>query len=366
MTDNAKSEFYSEDELQLLKAVETVTLEFNRQAALSGEPTDALEDVIGRFSERSLIDLSHLFGTRRHFKNMTREETIATLAEALCDSDNMAGLLQVMPTDARITFERGVRDELADDALVANEVAERLQGMAFMAMFVVDGKVRYVVPREIKTAYEATVTPEFTALLERNDLVSDLLVAAANLYGIVHYDDMVDLVNGYLDEAISEADFYELVQKGVQLDEGYFLTKDDNIVCSSLEEWSDAEIDELALTAKAVPRYKPSKENLLKHVRWTYFEPSEQADSLEMTLNVTFPGNPPIGADALMSIQDLVQQGAQLDEIEDTLEYEFGLPLRDDPDKYAPIIDEIVDLANVTRMWTLNGHTPKEMQGFSN
>ena len=363
MADRAKSEFYTEDELAAFELLQARALELNKRSALPGAPTSSLSEVIERFDVRAFIDLSHLFGMRNRFSKMPKSEAAAAIAADLSDPESLSGLLAELPTADRKVFEEAIAGHLSDDVPVSNDIAVALQLMGLVAMFNVDDHVRYVVPDQIRRAYSQVATASFTALMKRNDTVSDMIVAAVNLYGTIGFYDMLGLAEHYLDTSLGEGDFYELVEKGIDYGEGFYLTKNDFITSTSLSDWPEEDIRALAQEAGTHPRYRPAKDIFLRYVYWEYFDPTPEADSLEMLFNVYFPRKPQLGAEAVLSVQDLAQQGADMDEITDALEDEFEVFLRDDPSRFDPVVKGIIEVANTTRMWLLNGHTPRELAG---
>lgn len=357
-----RNEFFSKDEQQAFDTMREIVVTHNKRIALPGEPTDSLMEALMRFDDRSFSDLCAHYGNRIFYSKLDRETALGAIVKDLLDHDYFTSLLLSLDTASRNVLVKIAAGKVEANAFVDPSVARQLKTTGLAMPFIENDSLIFIVPKQIKQVLRECTTYDLEARLARNDNVSDYIVASMNLYGLILLGDLLDIINSQCGYELTEIELYELAKKGESFDEGYFLDDSDFIACEALEEWSNAELYSLAGQTETIPRYVPDKAVFLKHASSYYFEPTMEADMLEMNFNVYFPSTPPLGEEALLTVQDLSRQGGDLDEVLDVLFDDFGIDLELIPDDEDLIEQSIIDVMVNTRTWIANGNTLSELE----
>ncbi|HZK70224.1 MAG TPA: SEC-C metal-binding domain-containing protein [Clostridia bacterium] len=182
------------------------------------------------------------------------------------------------------------------------------------------------------------------------------------MYGIISHNDFLDLFNSQNAFETTLSGMFFILNKLIDLDPGYCLYEE-FIVNDEFEEDDFKDVYPLYDIIKSKPRYTLSKEEFLKYADYDYFEKTSQLVNLENYINKYLTNDTEKALDITEYIQYLCAQKAELQEITDTLQsYDIVLKDMKQVQEFTRHISEVM---NNTRLWSNNGHTPKELSGKS-
>ena len=190
----------------------------------------------------------------------------------------------------------------------------------------------------------------------KNNLILDYIRAATQLYGAIPEDKIVEIYNMQNEDMITvnDLDRYQHVENE------FFKYFDGHFVHECLLLHNDPEpFYELLMQKEGKPYYIPSKDKLLKHADPNYVERTKEYERLKNYIISNFIKDP-VAADALcediqlicsleFSIRDIFYEFERRD-----IAFESEKQIND-------LLKLIMNLANNTRIWENNGHTPDEL-----
>jgi hypothetical protein len=181
--------------------------------------------------------------------------------------------------------------------------------------------------------------------------------AMINLYGIIHREKVVEIINMQNDYQISLDDL-RLIEEDERTRniETYIGIKDEYFVSASIMVLE--KLDEVMKQKADKPYYNPEKEELLKYADITYFEVNEQFEAVRQFFRKRFWRKSK--ADELAREVKLYCKSA-----DSLANIGYLFENRDLKIKYEKDVNElmglIMELANNTRVPENNGFTPNEM-----
>lgn len=188
--------------------------------------------------------------------------------------------------------------------------------------------------------------------------VVDYVLALTHLYGIVHQDQVVDIYNQQNDDKIDRRVFEGISQESLL--QGFVGTKEDYFVHETIIEYRDFS-EELA-KRKGKPYYIPERQELLNYVDDYYVDyPQAYYQLLDYAVKNIFNGNERKAEIAVSNIQGICQYDFSAGSALEEFERQGAGPK--DHQQMAEVVELIIDLANNTRIWDNNGHTPHELSG---
>lgn len=196
--------------------------------------------------------------------------------------------------------------------------------------------------------------------MEMNRLL-DYIIALTHLYGLVHKDKAAEIFN-LQNETKVEAEAInnimnnppkDLAKNFVEIDGEYF-------VHESIMEFDD--LNELLRQRKGKPFYIPEQEELLKYKDETYFEVTKQYQTLlsYVTRNI-FDGDETAAEMLCEDIQGICRFDFSVQEIFEVINTSDVVFESDK--QVSELMQLVMELANHTRIWENNGHTPDEIFG---
>ena len=193
--------------------------------------------------------------------------------------------------------------------------------------------------------------------------ITEYIISLTHLYGLVHKDKVVEIYNMQNEEKIEKIDTVKLKADDIsiyitELDENFVEIFNDYFVHETIMQFD--EFYEELINRKDKPFYIPSQEVLLKYKDDNYFEINKEYDSLlNYVTKHLFAGNE---LKAEMLVEDI--QGyclrdfspRQIFDLFNVRDVSF-----DDEDQVNEVLKLVMELANNTRTWENNGHTPNEI-----
>ncbi|MGI6469733.1 MAG: hypothetical protein GXZ09_10570 [Syntrophomonadaceae bacterium] len=187
----------------------------------------------------------------------------------------------------------------------------------------------------------------------------DYIISLTNLYGLVHKDKVLEIFNLQNEEKIDIEALNSIMRNSpADLAKNFVEINGDYFVHDTIIEFD--EFDEQLKQRKGKPFYIPPQDELLKYKDDAYFEVSEQYKRLLSYLTENIFDGDELAAEMLCEdIQSICQFGFSIQEIIDEFNIR-GVDFKSEK-QFNKVIQLIVDLANNTRIWENNGHTPKEI-----
>lgn len=192
-----------------------------------------------------------------------------------------------------------------------------------------------------------------------NKQLSQYIIALTNLYGLVHKEKVLEIYNKQNEEPITlgNVDYYLKIANG-ELERDFVYTYQDHFVHESILMFDEFDLVQAKKANK--PYYVPSQKELLRYSKSSYFEKNQQYKALLAYVKKNF--FPQDHQKARWLCED-VHLTSQLNlNIQATLNEftERGVSF-ESFDQVNELLALIMDMANNTRIWENNGHTPNEI-----
>ena len=190
-------------------------------------------------------------------------------------------------------------------------------------------------------------------------LVADYIVSLTNLYGIVHMEKVVEIYNMQNDDKIDVSIVEEIAEDCHQeLNEQFSFREDPYFVHESIVRFDEFDLELAKKDGK--PFYIPQKSELLKYKDEFYFEKTKEFKALFRYVLTHFTKGNKLMAEELC---EDIQLSCQIDSSPSNIFQEFtrrDIVFEDDK-QVSDVMDLVINLANNTRIWDNNGHTPQEI-----
>ena len=357
---------------------------------IEGEPVDDLRAILRQLDEEDLRFTIDMLDLRNIDSDaLSGEDLVEQTANTLCSLATHEEILINMNPTFREEYlrimEKG-RYTVAEDVTPSNpadhaqftSVIGAAAAMSVAFAFAHDGLTTFVIPDEVRHAFNRAVEGGILDFCEEVDLVHEYLFAATNLYGAIAVEDLANIMmkldpqvfaekRGTLDHILRIVEFDDVLP--------YFEAEDEEaeeagkgIVANSLFEESGGLGRELACDlvrfARQVPRFLPTRATLLKYACPDYFEPNFEVELLTELLEGFFPGQADVCAQAISFVQSAAREGIKEDVIIETLAQDIlPEPLKNDGQANL-LIKQVIKVVNTTRSWGANGHTNQEMEAL--
>ena len=193
--------------------------------------------------------------------------------------------------------------------------------------------------------------------------LTEYIISLTHLYGLVHRDKVREIYNMQNNEHIDAIDIVRLKAGEIQinfseLDKGFVEIFDEYFVHESIMTFD--EFDTHLIQQQSKPFYIPAQEELLRYKDDTYFEDTKQYKTLlQYVTNNIFDGDAFKSQMLCEDIQGICQCGFEVQEVIDTFNHK-DVNFKS-IDQANEVMKMAMDLANHTRIWENNGHTPNEI-----
>jgi preprotein translocase subunit SecA len=193
--------------------------------------------------------------------------------------------------------------------------------------------------------------------------ITDYIISLTHLYGLVHKDKVVEIYNMQNEDKIEKIDTVRLKADNIsidsaELDNNFVEVFNDYFVHEAIMEFND--FNEQLEKRAGKPFYIPEQEELLKYKDNNYFEINkEYKDLLEYATKRLFDGDEWQAEMLVEDIQVYCQQNFSPEAIIDLFNQRCvsfeGIK------QVNEVLKLVMNLANNTRIWENNGHTPNEI-----
>ena len=190
-------------------------------------------------------------------------------------------------------------------------------------------------------------------------LIIDYAISLTHLYGIVHKEKVLEIYNSQNDDKIDGQAISNVMKEAPrELKDNFVEIHKDYFVAESILEFRD--FDEQLKQSKGKPYYIPEKEELLKYKDELYFEANKQYIALKDYIAENLLDGDDYKAQGICSdIQGICQFGFQINKVFDIFNNR-NVNFKSE-EQVNEVMQLVMDLANNTRIWENNGHTPQEI-----
>lgn len=217
----------------------------------------------------------------------------------------------------------------------------------------------YRVPDDVADAIRPLDTPELRRQQEHQTKIRKYGEACTELYGILPAGKAAEIYTAQTGNPLTGDEMLEaaadpfrpfhfaVVYDGCLADESLWAVCED-----------DSEADDLRLRQEGKPYYIPPQPELLKYADGLYFERNSQYDAMVQYIRRHFAAAK--AEDICEDIQASCGMEFELDDILSEME-RMGAVLQSKK-QFEEFLTYLINLMNHTRLWSLRGHTPAELQ----
>ena len=327
--------------------------------------------------------------TPSRVKKMNKAKLVDEVFDAISNSDLLYSIIMLLQSEDWLLFRKACEagemmieeDELEDYAMIID--------LGLLYAFYYERRMILVVPDEVRATLRE-IDPNFINVCKLMQFIADRIAAAsANLYGAVSIDEFLEILTHYEHQMFKEKDDEDHLSKRKKVDiikelllpralsSASYTMDDDYIFSTSF--LLDDDLDELNAETvnygsihsileqqKGKKRYLPSKKTFLKYEDNGFFERTKQVLAVKNHLCKRDKLSAELAEGMIAEIHDAVL----LDEdpnapIKTAIEMLEQHDIAKTQDELYEFVNLIVDMANHTRIWINNGHTPDELSGKS-
>lgn len=193
--------------------------------------------------------------------------------------------------------------------------------------------------------------------------ITDYIISLTHLYGLVHKDKVVEIYNMQNEDKIEKIDTVRLKADNIsidsaELDNNFVEVFNDYFVHEAIMEFND--FNEQLEKRAGKPFYIPEQKELLKYKNDGYLEINrEYKKLLEYATRHLFDGDEWKAEMLVEDIQGYCQQNFSMEAIMDLFnQRKVSFKSLEQANE---VLKLVMNLANNTRIWENNGHTPNEI-----
>ncbi len=193
--------------------------------------------------------------------------------------------------------------------------------------------------------------------------ITEYVISLTHLYGLVHKDKVIEIYNMQNEENIEDIDTVRLKAGNINIDftelhKNFVEIMDDYFVHETIMEYDD--FNDQLKQREGKPFYIPEQKELLKYKDDCYFEINKEYKALLKYFTKLFFDGDEMQAEMLVEdIQGYCQQDFSPSAIFDLFNYR-DISFEDEK-QVNKVLKLVMALANNTRLWENNGHTPNEI-----
>ncbi len=192
-----------------------------------------------------------------------------------------------------------------------------------------------------------------------NALLIDYAIALTHLYGVVHKHKVVEIYNLQNENKVDEYVVNLIMKESPEeLEKNFVEIQGDYFVAESILEFRD--LEEELRKKEGKPYYIPEKEELLKYKDETYFEVNKEYYALKSYLTENLFDGDEYKANIISEdVQGICQFGFSINEVFNIFN-DRDINFKSE-EQVNEVLQLVMNLANNTRLWENNGHTPQEI-----
>lgn len=321
----------------------------------AGENT-SLKEALGQWTVAELRPLASAYSVKNPSK-LRKEQLIDAVASALLERNRMREVLLALEPEEWGIFRRAAETGICRPKNSDGTGGLPVQSLGYLYRVQEAGKEAYIVPEEVRAAYREIVAEGFYAQKERADLIHAYAMAAVNLYGVISQEDLIRIFNSQNGKSLTGDEMFPALIRHIALECGYVLWEE-FLVNAAFGDNEFRDVPDLLNRVGDKPRYVPEKAEFLKYADPGYYEPTVSTALMEHYLT----GDAGLDRAVTWEVLDDLHYAIVLEvspiELLNIL-HNYGVII---PSNALQIVLDILsNMANSTRLWSNNGHTPNEI-----
>lgn len=333
----------------------------NIENAINGEMKTKLVEILPILTKQRLSSLASTYNIPGRSK-MNKQELADNLFDYLTDAERLEETLFIAESKEWEIFQQLFRDSFLQDHSIAYGRYAFLMERGLIYSFYIEDEIYFVMPDEIKQAYNSIDHKLFVKTRERYQTVRKYILAMTNLYGAFKTDMLVEVFNNQNHMKLDIGELITIYHRLAKRDERFYLNGDyiisDYFMYDGMEEF-----EELLDDIKGKPYYIPEKNKLLKYADDNYFELTPQLTALKIFILNELCTDRQLVDYLIDDIQLACSMEAPIEDV--MYEFERRGIIFKDRNQISRFVPFIVDVYNHTRLWANCGHTPAEMRALS-
>lgn len=331
--------------------------QMNIHHAIKGEVQTELKGILQLLNKERLNNLASNYGIAGRSK-MKKQEIVDALYPCIVDANEVrAALVITRPKEWGLVNELLKEHYINGDNLYPG-IYLFLMDRGLIYSFYDKNELIFVIPEEIKVAYNSLQLNSFFEDRERCHLVLQYIDASTNLYGICPVDKLFEIFNAQNERQLTETEFAQIHRMVSSRVQSWYLNRD-NLINDYFSSDTDEEEELLIVQVKDKPYYIPDKKEFLNYSDSDYFENTPQLNNLKTYILRSLCKD----EELVEYLIDDIQLACSMEEPLGEIMYEFER--RDirfnKREQVKTITSLIVDVINHTRIWSNRGHTPAEL-----
>jgi hypothetical protein len=304
------------------------------------------------------------------YESVDREYLENAISKEMQNAKRIENALLLTRDNEFDSFTELLDKEYIQDNIYARGNTGYLQDNFIVFSFYNEGKIYFLVPKEIKAVYSKINNPIFLKNFERHKQIYQYLNACLSLYGAFEKEKFIEIFNHYNNEKLKQKEFTVVLNAFLSRQQPFY--EDDDYIASCY--FDDENFEELEFLLKEnddTPFYMPSKGVFLKFEDDLYYEMTPQLQKLKdfilknMKYGKVYANDEQAESDN-QNVNDLIDDIELVCSLEEPFqdilnEFERHNILFDSPSQLNEITPLIIDVYNNVRTWPNRGNTHCEI-----
>ena len=336
--------------------LEKEMMQLNVNNAIKGTVATSLKEILARLTKDRLNFIAANCALAGRSK-LKKQELADALYERITNADQVRSAFLTAETQEWELVNRLLQAPYIQDNTVFADAYLFLMDKGLVFSFLEQDELFFVMPEEVKAAYEKLDQKSFGEERGTSQLVLRYTEAAANLYGICPVQKLIEIINDQNGSSLTEEQFDEIrlsvTDKVLTWDVQRGLLFSDGLDGENLDDY-----EAFLESVKDKPYYIPPKEELLRYAEIDYFERTPQLEALKNYVMQQLGK----GERLAEAIVDDIQLVCSMEEPLNAIMEEFETrKIRLSKKQLNEVVPLVIQVNNTTRMWSNRGFTPDEL-----
>jgi len=326
----------------------------NMSRALRHAPVFTLSEMLRLKKADSLKRMCRTYGIPA-YSRMNKAALALALKRHLTTTRVIHGLLHSLDKHEWRFFVKAANVRKLSLETPKSECYGHLLDTGIAGMYHHSNLFHFVVPTEIKKIYKTLESAGLHARKEHCHLLVEYAAAAANLYGAIRIDELVDIFNSQNEPRTDFEEMHYVLSGFADEYYGFFILNEYIVDCC----FPGDDVLRLAGEAAKKPRYLPDKRTFLEFADLYYIEDPERLSSLRAYIAGNLSGDPDFAEYLSHEIYRLCRCCSSKQKYVDLLK---NHNIRLDRKQFGDFMSLINELCDSIRIWINNGHTQHELR----
>jgi len=331
--------------------------ERNISIAIKSKPTTSLQKILAGLDHEDLLLTATQNGVREGYI-VRKEILIKRLMEQILRERRITeSMIALRPGEYDLFLNLLEKKYIKDNRLPCGTYGY-LMDHGIVYSFYDKGDVLFLVPEEVKKAFNKIKRKSLEIILKRNQIVHKYISAMLNLYGVFTKEVVIEIFNKQNKEALDPEELEFILGVYLSRQQAFHVTSD-FIIDNYFDEDNYEEIGELLEYSREIPYFIPEKKELLNYADTLYCEKTPQLKALEKVICKEMDIDPEEARELGEEIQMLCCMEYSMQDI--IFEFERRRIFFKSMEQYGRMAKAIEDVYINSRTWFNKGHTHTEM-----